>query len=192
MTRKECLDAAAACVLKDRQNQYGGPENNFERIAQMWNGYLGTSSIKPWDVAAMMGMLKMARARFNPKYADNWVDMAGYAACGIECATAQEEFDKTLDETQKQFLQYAQEALRACFLQTAAGIRLTRELEFGDPKFDQSFPALITPHNIEAMCEALNEAQYAISRNAYDKITFMQLSFKMSRYLRKAVGNANR
>ena len=100
MTRKECLDAAAGCVLKDRQNQYGGPENNFERIAQMWNGYLGTNSIKPWDVAAMMGMLKMARARFNPKYADNWVDMAGYAACGIECATAQEEFDKALDEVQ--------------------------------------------------------------------------------------------
>jgi len=104
MTRKECLDAAAGCVLKDRQNQYGGPENNFERIATMWNGYLGTNSIKPWDVAAMMGMLKMARARFNPKYADNWVDMAGYAACGIECATAQEEFDKALDETQKKFL----------------------------------------------------------------------------------------
>ena len=74
--------------LKDRQNQYGGPENNFERIAQMWNGYLGTNSIKPWDVAAMMGMLKMARARFNPKYADNWVDLAGYAACGAECAGA--------------------------------------------------------------------------------------------------------
>ncbi len=100
MTRKECLDAAAGCVLKDRQNQYGRPENNFERIAQMWNGYLGTNSIKPWDVAAMMGMLKMARARFNPKYADNWVDLAGYAACGIECATAQEEFDKALDEVQ--------------------------------------------------------------------------------------------
>ena len=104
MTRKECLDAAAGCVLKDRQNQYGGPENNFERIAQMWNGYLGTNSIKPWDVAAMMGMLKMARARFNPKYADNWVDMAGYAACGIECATAQEEFDKALDEFQKKVM----------------------------------------------------------------------------------------
>ena len=106
MTRKECLDEAAKCVLKDRQNQYGGPENNFERIAQMWNGYLGTNSIKPWDVAAMMGMLKMARARFNPKYADNWVDMAGYAACGIECATAQEEFDKALDEFQRQSLKH--------------------------------------------------------------------------------------
>ena len=102
MTRAECLDAAAQCVLKDRQNQYGGPENNFERIAQMWNGYLGTNSIKPWDVAAMMGMLKMARARFNPKYADNWVDLAGYAACGIECATVQEEFDKALDKHQQE------------------------------------------------------------------------------------------
>lgn len=104
MTRKECLDAAAGCVLKDRQNQYGGPENNFERIAQMWNGYLGTTMIKPWDVAVMMGMLKMARARFNPKYADNWVDLAGYAACGIECATAQEEFDKALDKHQQEVL----------------------------------------------------------------------------------------
>lgn len=102
MTRAECLDAAAQCVLKDRQNQYGGPENNFERIAQMWNGYLGINGIKPWDVAAMMGMLKMARARFNPKYADNWVDLAGYAACGIECATVQEEFDKALDKHQQE------------------------------------------------------------------------------------------
>lgn len=106
MTRKECLDAAAKCVLQDRQNQYGGPENNFERIAQMWNGYLGTNGIKPWDVAAMMGMLKMARARFNPKYADNWIDLAGYAACGIECATAQEEFDKALDEFQKKSMEH--------------------------------------------------------------------------------------
>ena len=106
MTRKECLDEAAKCVLKDRQNQYGGPENNFERIAQMWNGYLGTNGIKPWDVAAMMGMLKMARARFNPKYADNWIDLAGYAACGVECATAQEEFDKSLDEFQKKQMEH--------------------------------------------------------------------------------------
>jgi len=114
LTRKECLDAAAGCVLKDRQNQYGGPENNFERIAQMWNGYLGTSSIKPWDVAAMMGMLKMARARFNPKYADNWVDLAGYAACGIECATAQEEFDKALDEAQKKSIEHMFKKAEGC------------------------------------------------------------------------------
>ena len=101
MTRKECLDKAAGCVLQDRQNRHGGPENNFERIAEMWSAYLGNVRVHSWDVAAMMGMLKMARARFNPKYADNWIDLAGYAACGVECATAQEEFDKALDEVQK-------------------------------------------------------------------------------------------
>lgn len=106
MTRKECLDKAAGCVLKDRQNQYGGPENNFERIAEMWSAYLGNVRVHSWDVAAMMGMLKLARARFNPKYADNWVDLAGYAACGIECATAQEEFDKALDEVQKKSMEH--------------------------------------------------------------------------------------
>ena len=31
-----------------------------------------------------------------------------------------------------------------------------------------------------------------IERNANAKIAFMQLSFKMSRYLRKAAGNASR
>jgi DNA polymerase III gamma/tau subunit len=88
-------------------------------------------------------------------------------------------------ETQKLFLQYAQEALRACFLQTAAGIRLGRELQFGDAKFDAAFPAMIRPSNIEQMNEALNEAMYAIERNANAKITFMQLSFKMSRFMKK-------
>ena len=80
---------------------------------------------------------------------------------------------------------YAQEALRACFLQTAAGIRLGRELQFGDAKFDAAFPAMIRPSNIEQMNEALNEAMYAIERNANAKITFMQLSFKMSRFMKK-------
>ena len=106
MTRKECLDEAAKCVLKDRQNQYGGPENNFERIAEMWSAYLGNVRVHSWDVAAMMGMLKLARARFNPKYADNWIDLAGYAACGIECATMDDEFDKSLDEFQKESMEH--------------------------------------------------------------------------------------
>ena len=87
-------------------------------------------------------------------------------------------------EGQKMFLQYVLEALRACFLQTAAGIRLQKELEFGDQKFDAAFPAMITIRNIEQMNEAVNNAIYAIERNANAKITFMQLSFKMSRFIK--------
>lgn len=88
-------------------------------------------------------------------------------------------------ETQKQFLLYAESALRACFLQTAGGIRLEQDLQFGDEKFDASFPAMITPNNIEQMTQTLNNALYAIERNANAKITFMQLSFTMSKLIKK-------
>ena len=88
-------------------------------------------------------------------------------------------------EQQKQFLQYAQASLRACFLKTAAGYELTRELQFGDEKFDASFPAMITPNNVEQMMQAMNDALYAIERNAYAKITFMQLSFTLSKMIKK-------
>jgi hypothetical protein len=38
------------------------------------------------DVAVMMGLLKIARIKTSPAHADNWVDLAGYAACGGELA----------------------------------------------------------------------------------------------------------
>lgn len=85
MTRKECLDAAAACVLKDRNCEYGGPEDSFGVIANFWSVYLGRK-VYPADVAMMMAMLKIARIKGNQGYADGYVDLAGYAACGAECA----------------------------------------------------------------------------------------------------------
>ena len=89
MTRKECLDAAAKCVLQDRAAEYGKVENNFERIADLWEAYLH-APISALDVAMMMALLKVARAKANPAHADSFVDLAGYAACGAECATAWE------------------------------------------------------------------------------------------------------
>lgn len=40
--------------------------------------------ILPTDVAAMMGLFKIARIATGHRKADNWVDLAGYAACGGE------------------------------------------------------------------------------------------------------------
>ncbi len=85
MTRKECLDKAEACVLKDRNNQYGGCEDNFTRISRLWSVYLNRD-VDEVDVAMMMGLLKIARICSNKSYADGFVDLAGYAACGAECA----------------------------------------------------------------------------------------------------------
>ena len=56
MTRKECLEQAMGCVLRDRNNAYGGPEDSFGMIARMWGAYLGVC-VSAHDVAAMMALL---------------------------------------------------------------------------------------------------------------------------------------
>lgn len=85
--RKTILDAAEKCVCHDRQDTHGKPEDSFGAIADLWTAYLGTGQeIDPVDVANMMILLKIGRAKENPKHTDNWVDMAGYAACAGEIA----------------------------------------------------------------------------------------------------------
>lgn len=84
MKRQEILDAAAECVCGDREQDYGSPEQNFERIADFWNTYLNTDTISPCDVAAMLALLKIARIASGHAKEDNWIDLAGYAACGGE------------------------------------------------------------------------------------------------------------
>lgn len=90
MNRKECLDAAAAAVLKNRQAIYGGVEDSFGDVARMWSIILG-HQVTSAQVALCMAGLKIVRACSSPDHADNWVDLAGYAACGAEIATAAEE-----------------------------------------------------------------------------------------------------
>lgn len=89
-TRSDILDLAKRCVCGDREQDYGSPEQNFERIATLWEVYLAgkcTSAdvcILPQDVAVMLALLKIARIASGHAKADNWVDLAGYAACGGE------------------------------------------------------------------------------------------------------------
>lgn len=84
--RAECLQGAEAAVNGDRNVQYGDPRADFQRTASMWNAYLGIDSILPHDVAAMMSLLKLSRIRWSPEKFDSWMDLAGYAACGWDCA----------------------------------------------------------------------------------------------------------
>ena len=92
MKRSEILETAKLCVCGDREQAYGSPENNFQTIASMWTAYLQESCVPrgifidicPEDVAAMMALLKIARIASGHGKADNWIDLAGYAACGGE------------------------------------------------------------------------------------------------------------
>lgn len=89
ITRESILDAAKQCVCHDRNDQYGEPEDSFTIIAQLWQNYLFGATgdeieIDAGDVAAMMCLLKLARIATGKPKADDWIDIAGYAACGGE------------------------------------------------------------------------------------------------------------
>ena len=83
MDRKEVLETALKTVCEERKDQYGELENNFEDIAKLWTYWLDVK-VSAEDVAIMMLLLKVARARTGKFHADNFVDMAGYAACAAE------------------------------------------------------------------------------------------------------------
>lgn len=110
--RKSLLDEAASLVDGDRNVQYGDPREDFARTAAYWNTHLKgvairrmydrgwdtdnewaedflafvESMLSSYDVAIMMMMLKMSRLSWSPDKKDHWVDVAGYAACGFDCA----------------------------------------------------------------------------------------------------------
>ena len=92
-TRSDILLAAKRCVNGAREQDYGSPEQSFDTIAGMWNAYLcarprsqdGTGKpLDARDTAAMLALLKIARIASGNAHTDNWVDLAGYAACGGE------------------------------------------------------------------------------------------------------------
>lgn len=66
-------------ILDERGGSYGTPENSFECIALYWSVYLN-KVITETDVAIMMMLLKIARETEKHKD-DNFLDIAGYAAC---------------------------------------------------------------------------------------------------------------
>lgn len=102
MTRPEILAAAEKCVCGDREQDYGSPEDNFSTIANLWIDYLAgkgiPADISAVDVAAMLALLKIGRIASGHAKADNWIDLAGYAACGGEIENATPAADKPEEE----------------------------------------------------------------------------------------------
>lgn len=89
MNRADILDTARQAVMIDRAATHGNLEDNFSTIAAIWSVRCGVPITAP-QVAIMMCDLKSVRAWGNPTHGDNWVDLAGYAACGGEIATQSE------------------------------------------------------------------------------------------------------
>lgn len=88
MNRAEILDTAKQYVTVDRADTHGDAESNFGLIAAYWSAHLD-AYVGAEDVAIMMTLMKLARAKAKPGHADNWIDGCGYLACGGEIATGE-------------------------------------------------------------------------------------------------------
>ena len=85
MKRTRVLELAAEVISESRNNAYGEPEVNQQRIADFWNLYLKEREVvSPSDACVMMILVKIARLMHDPTNIDTWIDIAGYAAIGCE------------------------------------------------------------------------------------------------------------
>lgn len=118
--RSDILDEAAEIVNGDRNVDYGDPIQDFYRTGKYWSIHLSSvlarrfslmgiknkdninvgsvlsiveDLIDPHDVAIMMIQLKNSRLAWSPEKRDHWVDTAGYAACGWDCAVRENDID---------------------------------------------------------------------------------------------------
>ena len=71
------LNEAELLVNGDRENSYGHPTKNIERIAELWSTYTGVK-LNGHDVCNMMVLLKISRHK-NKYKKDNLIDICGYA-----------------------------------------------------------------------------------------------------------------
>lgn len=82
------LSKAAQAVCGPRNDSYGPPLEDFRCQAAMVSAYLSRTNkaevkVTASDIAAIMCCVKLGRQAHVPKE-DNWIDLAGYAACGGE------------------------------------------------------------------------------------------------------------
>jgi len=100
MIREDILNTAKIHVTKDRNSSYGEPKDSFSLIASLWSAYRG-EKFCAYDVAMMMALLKVARAKANPSHLDSVIDGAGYLACAGEIASKPKSYRDTIKDLMK-------------------------------------------------------------------------------------------
>ena len=83
--KRAILERAIGLIMGDREEDYGEAHKNFADIAALWSVVLDVD-VHPWQVAACMSQLKLARAIKTSTHVDSWTDMAGYVGLAAELA----------------------------------------------------------------------------------------------------------
>ena len=108
---KETMNKAEAIqhldkVLNDRGANYGRPRPNHQRMADLLNNFLdgrkNRGPITPEEVTIIMVLFKVARIMESPQHVDSYLDIAGYAICGLDCIDEEAE-DKYYEELERKY-----------------------------------------------------------------------------------------
>lgn len=92
--RVNILNEAADLIVGQRQQDYGTPEENFTRMADLVNIHIAmnlatNTPLSPRQISEIMILLKLSRTINSPTH-DSYVDIAGYAGIAGELAKAEE------------------------------------------------------------------------------------------------------
>jgi hypothetical protein len=76
------FDAACRSVTLDRRDVYGPPSDTYRRIAAM---RAIVDECQDPEIREVLGMIvtKVVRLVQTPTHLDSWIDVAGYARCGV-------------------------------------------------------------------------------------------------------------
>ena len=91
-------------VLVDRGENYGRPKPNHQRMADLVNVYLKSKkgNLEAEDMTVIMILFKVARLMETPQHVDSFLDIAGYAICGLDIIDEKEE-DKYYDDLELKY-----------------------------------------------------------------------------------------
>lgn len=83
--RGRILRRANELTHGDRDDVYGSPYDNHQRIASLWSIVL-EREVEPHEVALCMVMVKVSRLIESPDHTDSYIDGAAYFALAGEIA----------------------------------------------------------------------------------------------------------
>ena len=86
--RAVVLDTARDLTCGDRNDAYGEPVANMQRIAGIFNAITGRD-LSGREIALVHQATKLARRAMNTTHKDSYVDGAAYTGIEYECALAE-------------------------------------------------------------------------------------------------------
>ena len=119
---------------------------------------------------------------YNFKNLRNWLLMCYYNKFS-EISEFIEEISKVGREKQKAFFQYGLFIIRYCLMENYSNSELIN-LPEDEKTFVLKLAKIINPEKCQIIMNEFNEAIYHIERNAYPKLLFMNLSFKLAELIK--------